>query len=131
MYLGFISWIYLLPNTTEPTAIYYIVICVFLLLMSIMFACEYCALLGSTSYFVHKSELGTAYAVGAVALGLSQCLGPLVNTAILNQYTVLEKSYELLSLFGAGLAIFPVIFAIWMYEKEFEILDYNLRDDFK
>jgi hypothetical protein len=72
---------------------------------------------GSTSYFVHKSELGTAYAVAATALGACQCVGPLVNSAILNQYTVLEQSYELLSLFGAGLAIFPVIFALWMYQK--------------
>ena len=90
LYLIFISWIYLLPNTKEPTAIYYIVICIFLLIMSIMFAIEYCALLGSTSYFVHKSELGTAYALGATALGASQCFGPLVNSSILNQYTVLE-----------------------------------------
>jgi hypothetical protein len=65
-----------------------------------------------------------------MALGACQCVGPLVNSAILDQYTVLEQSYELLSLFSAGLAIFPVIFAVWMYRKEFEILDYNLKDDY-
>jgi len=118
-YFIFISWLYLLPNTTEPTAIYYIVICIFLLIMSLMFACEYCALVGASSYFVHKSELGTAYALATTALGACQCFGPLVNSAILNQYTELDKSYELLSLFGAGMAVFPVLFAVWMYQKEF------------
>ena len=54
-YFVLISIVYLLPNTKEPTAIYYITICVYLLLMSMMFACEYCALVGSTSYFVPKS----------------------------------------------------------------------------
>jgi hypothetical protein len=39
LYFILISLIYLLPNTKEPTAIYYIVICFFLLLMSMMFAC--------------------------------------------------------------------------------------------
>jgi hypothetical protein len=54
-YFIFISIVYFLPNTKEPTAIYYVVIGIFLLLMSMMFACEYCALIGSTSYFVDKS----------------------------------------------------------------------------
>lgn len=38
-YLILISLMYLLPNTKEPTAIYYITICLYLLLMSMMFAC--------------------------------------------------------------------------------------------
>lgn len=54
LYLIFISLIYLLPNTSEPTAIYYIVICIFLFLMSVMLASYYCGLFGSVSYFAPK-----------------------------------------------------------------------------
>jgi hypothetical protein len=54
IYFVFISILYLLPNTDEPTAAYYVLICIYLLLMSMMFACEY-LLVGCTSYFVPKS----------------------------------------------------------------------------
>ena len=39
LYFISITIMYLLPNTKNPTAVYYILICVFLLLMSMMFAC--------------------------------------------------------------------------------------------
>lgn len=42
--------------------------------------------MGSTSYFVHKSQLGTAYGLAATALCTCQCIGPLVNSAILDLY---------------------------------------------
>ncbi len=52
-----------------------------------------------------------------MSLGACQCLGPIVNSFILNQSNVLQISYEYLSLFGAGMALFPVIFGLWIYQK--------------
>jgi len=51
-------------------------------------------LITSVSYFVKEEVLGTAYGVAATFLGASQCLFPLVNSAILDQYSDYKESYQ-------------------------------------
>ena len=82
--------------------------------MSLMFVCKYCFLIGLTSYFVKKSELGTAIAIAGTAMWTCQCLGPLMNSFILNQRPTLRDSYTLLSLVGACIGFIPVMFSVWM-----------------
>jgi hypothetical protein len=85
--------LYLLPNTKEPTASHYIMICVCLLMISAMFATEYCALITSITYLVDEDSMGTAYGVVGTSLGMCQCFVPLVNSSILDQYTQQDLSY--------------------------------------
>ncbi len=79
-----ITCVYFLPNTDTPTVLHYIVISIFLLMISAMFATEYCALITSITYLVDKESLGTAYGVFGTCLGLSQCLFPLINSSIMD-----------------------------------------------
>lgn len=61
-------------------------------------------------------------------VGFSQCLVPLAFIGIIDSNSDLAVSYKSLSLFTTSLAVIPFLFALWIFFRDYSILDIKLSD---
>lgn len=75
--------LFFLPNTKSPEYYHYLIVLYFLFSMAFAFAVYYASISTSISFLVDSSVLGTAWGVAGSAIGISQCLVPLIFIAII------------------------------------------------
>lgn len=120
--------LYLLPQTQNPTPSYYVVIAFFCLTLSFSFSIFYCVILVAVPYVVEPKTVGTAFGVIGSVVGLSQCIMPWINIAIIDSNDDLSISYK--SLNFAFIIFSFIAFALALYIKcgPFEKIDTKLED---
>lgn len=120
--------VYFLPNSPEPQYYHYLVIVIFLVILSVNFTIYYVSLTAAISFLVEEEVLGTAWGIAASMVGFSQCLVPLAFIKIIDSNSDLAISYKSLSLFTTSLAVIPFLFALWIYFRDYSILDIKLSE---
>lgn len=95
----------------------------FLFSMSFNFAVYYGALTTSVPFLVSQSVLGTAWGCAGTAIGISQCVIPILYSAIISSNDDLSIGYRNLSFGGIVFGMIPVGFALWIYYWDYEVLD--------
>lgn len=75
---------------------------------------------------VEEKVLGTAWGIAGSVVGFSQCIVPLIFIKIIDSDPNLSISYRSLSLFSCSLAIIPVLFALWIYFRDYRKIDNKL-----
>jgi MFS family permease len=77
-------FLYLLPETQNPSNLHYIVSAFFCVSMSFGFSIYYTGILASIPSIVPEKSVGTAFGVIGCVVGLSQCITPFINIGIID-----------------------------------------------
>lgn len=83
-------------------------------------------MLTAVVYVVEKKAVGTAFGVVGCAIGLSECVMPFVNVAVIDNDDDLAKSYKNLTLLYVFIAFTPFLFALFILFADFHQMDERL-----
>lgn len=127
VYFTFMIILYLLPNTSSPSPIYYILVAMFLCSMSMGLATFYSILCPSIAYVVDEDCLGTAWGVVGTMYGLAEFLVPFINSWAIDQGSTLAEGYTNLSFLAIFLCFLPSFFQLRLYFGPYQIIDQTLQ----
>ena len=118
--------VYFLGNTSSPKFYHYLVIAIFLIILSVNFSIYYVSLTAAVTYMIEEKVLGPAWGIAGSVVGFSQCIVPLIFIEIIDSNPDLSISYRSLSLFCCSLSVIPVLFGLWIYFRDYRIIDNKL-----
>ena len=106
----------LLPNTKNPTPLYYVFIFFFLLWMSFTMTIFYTGIFTCVPFAVEDRVVGTAWGISGTCVGLASCLMPLLYSIVVSiSEDDLPNGYQNLTLTAAVIAWLPLILSVYMY----------------
>lgn len=91
--------------------------------MAFNFSIYYTCITPCIPFLVSSDVLGTAWGIAGSAIGLSQCLIPILFIAVIGSRSNLSSAYSDLCGVGVILAIIPLGFAMWINYFDYDILD--------
>lgn len=96
--------------------------------MSFSFAIYYTGILSSIPCIVPEKSVGTAFGVIGCVVGLSQCVVPFMNIAIIDSDPELSISYKRLNLVYILIAFAALCMAIYIKCGPLDIVDSKFED---
>jgi hypothetical protein len=68
----------------------------------------------SIVFFLKQIDLGVGYGILQAILGFGQCIGPLINSFLLNQNDNLKKSYKYFFQYYVCLSTITILASFWL-----------------
>ena len=127
LYLVALIVLYQMPKTDSPSSLYYIMVIVFLLMMSFNWAVFHSIVEPCIAYYVQEQHLGTAWGIVGSTLGLCQSIFSLVNIWITSssKSELLSYSYLMLNYIVVGGVSLGV--GLWIRCRDYSRLDSRLE----
>jgi len=126
LYFVALIFLSLIPQTDTPSSLNYLVVILFLFIMSFNWAVFHSILEPCIAYYVEEKALGSAWGVVGSSLGLSQSIFSLMNIGITSSSKSLLKSYEKLIIYYIVIAGLALLVACWIRFRDYTPLDKNL-----